>query len=710
MTQATRALADTPATSLRLVPELRAVHLARFAEQSHSELLYLRENFDLGSSPLPVGIRRVSLVRALVTLVTSRARTLELPEPLWMRFLLANVLLGLTWKTAGRLLRRPRSLVTYAMENNRLSALVAGRRHCSAWLARLVGHAVGAYSSLVIDRIAFASPSSEATYRSLPGFRPREAKTFLELPAAPRTTETTREARSPEVVFSGVLEARKGIDLLLQAWPRVEEVVPGARLTIAGPGPFADAVSTWVEERPQSRRFLGHLQRPALLESVASASVVVAPSQPEGRWREQIGLPVKEALAAGATVVTTDQTGLAPWLRAHGHRVVPVDIERAEFVERLTEQIIGALRAPATPCDIAADLPDIDGRLEADRWLHESESLSRRTVLINPLGGALGHYTDSLASTLEAAGADVDVRAFDEPSRCDGSKLRWLVRYVGVLLSVRRSLRGSVPTTAIVTWPVLGFLDLVILRVILGRKAESRLMLHDPVPLVHAVGYSRVSQLLGRLFSRRHRIVVHSTAARDALRSTGYQRPAEIVPLPVTPRPSTTTPEGSTPVVRVVGQYKGDRDLDVLREIGRSLESKAVLEIHGRRWPAVEGWSVTDEFVPEAELENLMATSDVVLIPYRRFFQSDIAVRCIEIGTPFIGPAESSLSELLPPASELLVTTEGLSTADRASEWITAIESAFARGPVDFQEQVSHVAAENAACWSDWLTGLEVAA
>lgn len=81
------------------------------------------------------------------------------------------------------------------------------------------------------------------------------------------------------------------------------------------------------------------------------------------------------------------------------------------------------------------------------------------------------------------------------------------------------------------------------------------------------------------------------------------------------------------------------------------------------------GWEVDDRFVPEAELDDLIRSASVVLIPYRRFFQSGVAVRCLETGTPFVGPSDSSLSDLLSERLDLLAESS-------SADWIRAIRAA----------------------------------
>lgn len=299
-------------------------------------------------------------------------------------------------------------------------------------------------------------------------------------------------------------------------------------------------------------------------------------------------------------------------------------------------------------------------------------STSPHVTIVNPLAGALRHYAGALRSNLIDSGHDVSMIDVDEPSRSDGSRLGWVRRYVTVLFRLRR----ATPTDSVIlAWPVLGFWDLVVARIILGRRTDTRLIMHDPVPLVRAVGYSAGARVLGRLFSTRDAVIVHSTTAQKALTDAGYRRRAPLVAHPLRATRHACDIADSSPrsrrVIRVLGQYKADRDLQLLADLASALGEQYRLEIHGRGWPSVAGWTVTDGFVDEDRLDHLLATAAAVLIPYRRFYQSGIAIRSFELGTPFVGPECDALAQLYGADSPLLVRSPSDSAA-----WVDAIELA----------------------------------
>ncbi|KQQ00911.1 MULTISPECIES: hypothetical protein [unclassified Rathayibacter] len=288
-------------------------------------------------------------------------------------------------------------------------------------------------------------------------------------------------------------------------------------------------------------------------------------------------------------------------------------------------------------------------------------------LLVNPLSGALEHYEQELADVLVAAGEHVIRRAVPEPSISGHNRPAWLRAYIRVLLAAAGEARRIPGSRVVVVWPVLGYLDLLLLRT--SGRVRSSLVLHDPLPLVRAVGYSRRSRWLAARFGKRTELITHSERAAAAVRADMEGHPTVLLPHPILePDAATRSQHTGRPVVRVLGQYKRDRDLLALEQIALDLAGSADLQIRGRRWPAVAGWSVDARFVPEAELEDLLRTSSAIVIPYRNFFQSGIAVRALEAGTPVVGPRDSSLVEMLGRTSPFLV--------DPGERWSPAVRAA----------------------------------
>ncbi|MEO5313660.1 hypothetical protein PV772_05965 [Pseudarthrobacter sp. CC12] len=308
-----------------------------------------------------------------------------------------------------------------------------------------------------------------------------------------------------------------------------------------------------------------------------------------------------------------------------------------------------------------------------------------RVIVVNPLGVALGHYTAALCAHLRDSGAETEVISVAEPSQSGNGRLQWLISYTQALVSAGRLARQSaVPSKVLVTWPVLGFVDLFTVKLTCG--SSGMIVYHDPRPLVRSLGSSSLLAGLAAHLRRRPGTLVHSSEAAEAMRGLRLGDGVVLLPHPMLPVhdamqgfPSVKGDSGP-PIIRVLGQYKPDRDVALLEELATRLTSKYTLEIVGRGWPAVSGWTVVARFVPEDELDQLISTSDAIIIPYRRFYQSGIAIRALEQAVPIVGRAGTSLRELYGAQSKLLVMESGEHRRTSIDGWISAIDHAVAHG------------------------------
>ena len=110
------------------------------------------------------------------------------------------------------------------------------------------------------------------------------------------------------IAFLGTIEPRKNVGNLLRAYARVRAERPDApTLVVAGArGWDADALAELDRVGPEDGVLeVGYLPRELLAALLGGARVVAYPSIAEG-----FGLPVLEAMASGACVLTTDRTAL----------------------------------------------------------------------------------------------------------------------------------------------------------------------------------------------------------------------------------------------------------------------------------------------------------------------------------------------------------------------------------------------------------------
>lgn len=135
-------------------------------------------------------------------------------------------------------------------------------------------------------------------------------------------------ARHPNrIVFLGRDDPRKGLDVLLTAWPEIRAAVPAAELIVMG------------VDRPVSIpgvQFWGRVDEKRKHHALASASVHVAPNL----GGESFGIVVAEGMAAGCAVVASDIPAFEAVLRGAGV-LVP-----AGRTDDLARAVVDLLRAP----------------------------------------------------------------------------------------------------------------------------------------------------------------------------------------------------------------------------------------------------------------------------------------------------------------------------------------------------------------------------
>lgn len=285
-----------------------------------------------------------------------------------------------------------------------------------------------------------------------------------------------------------------------------------------------------------------------------------------------------------------------------------------------------------------------------------------KVTLTNPLGAGLAHYTESLEHVLRTCGILTFGVEVIEPSSAGYGRVRWLFDY---LVSVRRGAGRDRPDALIAVWPALGYWDLPLLAMIAGGRPVY-LVMHDPKPLRYARGYGVAAKALARKVGK-GAIVAHSPdAVRAIADDAGMPRVFQALHPMLAPRQA-PAPAGMRRNIRVLGQYKADRDLVGLQRLAQSAPVDWRLEIIGRGWPPVDGWHISSEFVAEAHFDELVRTSHAVLIPYSRFFQSGVAIRALEWGVPVVGPHDSSLRIALGDDCRWLV---------REGDWGSAVAAA----------------------------------
>jgi phosphatidylinositol alpha-mannosyltransferase len=144
--------------------------------------------------------------------------------------------------------------------------------------------------------------------------------------------------REHRIVFAGRQEPRKGLHVLLRAWPEIHRRT-GLRLTVAGADPLAVRLLLSRHGVPgEGIDVVGFLGQEELTETLLSAKAMVAPSL----GQESFGMVITRAFACALPVVASDIPGYREVLDPSTSISVPPN-DRKALVEAV--------------CDLVADEP-----------------------------------------------------------------------------------------------------------------------------------------------------------------------------------------------------------------------------------------------------------------------------------------------------------------------------------------------------------------
>lgn len=168
-----------------------------------------------------------------------------------------------------------------------------------------LGEAYGAHIPATTTRLIPNDVDVRALRAGAPGSR-RAARAHLDVPPD-----------MPVAVCCARLVPQKGQDLLLAAWARAWEAVPGAWLVLVGDGPDR-AVLEKAAECAGGVHFAGAQPRSEAMAWMKAATVVVCPSRYEG-----MSLVPLEAATLGTSVVATRVEGMDDDLTGPARILVP---------------------------------------------------------------------------------------------------------------------------------------------------------------------------------------------------------------------------------------------------------------------------------------------------------------------------------------------------------------------------------------------------
>ena len=240
--------------------------------------------------------------------------------------------------------------------------------------ARLYGSRLRRFGAPVVDLLAKVGVRRADGVRTLSDFttdlvREEGVEPVAEFPAfvdfglyreLPRAPLPARAA----LLFVGVLEEYKGIDVLAEAWRQAAPRVPDAELKLVGRGGKLEVVEELLVDLPHQTRWYPALDQGELLRELDRSTALVLPSRSEGLPRI-----VLESFCRGRPVVAARAGGVVDLVR-DGANGVLVEVEDAAA---LADAIVDVLLEPDWADQLAAG-----AARSASDWLATPEEFAER--------------------------------------------------------------------------------------------------------------------------------------------------------------------------------------------------------------------------------------------------------------------------------------------------------------------------------------------
>ena len=244
-----------------------------------------------------------------------------------------------------------------------------------AWM-KLATPVWGFLAERLDHRIAVSPDAATTVARYLPG----DYEVIPNGVALPEQADPG--SRENRVIFVGRHEPRKGLQVLLRAWPEIRRQT-GARLRVLGADPLqVRLLLTRLRIPDDGIDALGFVSEQERTNELMKAKAFVAPSL----GGESFGMVLTEAFACATPVVASDIPGYRDVMTAETGVLVPPDQPRA-----LAEAIVGLLADEPRRLELAAGARR---RARAYSW----DDIGRRLLSIYEL------VTGESSATLAAAG------------------------------------------------------------------------------------------------------------------------------------------------------------------------------------------------------------------------------------------------------------------------------------------------------------------
>jgi phosphatidylinositol alpha-mannosyltransferase len=175
-------------------------------------------------------------------------------------------------------------------------------------------------------------------------------------------------------------EPRKGLQVLVDAYPEIRRQHPNVRLLIAGPGEPADTLKKLSRTDRASVTVLGMVAPQDKASVLASGTVYVAPNT----GGESFGIVLLEAMASGTPVVASD---LAAFERVLNNGKAGITFENENSAD-LAKVVSGLLSDPIRCAELTAQgklrAAEFDWSVVAERIIDVYESIRVPGVKVEP--------------------------------------------------------------------------------------------------------------------------------------------------------------------------------------------------------------------------------------------------------------------------------------------------------------------------------------
>src|SRR5262249_50343009 len=176
------------------------------------------------------------------------------------------------------------------------------------------------------------------------------------------------------ILYSGTLEPRKNLPLLIRAFEKVSAAAPGLQLVLAGKkGWLIDDLYKCLRESNASRdvMFTGYLTDRELCALYSTCKLFVYPSVYEG-----FGFPPLEAMACGAPVIATRIPSISEVVGSSARLVSP------DSVDELTVAMLELLQNRSQRVDLIAR-----GQSHAAKFSWSSTADRTRAIYLEAIEG-----------------------------------------------------------------------------------------------------------------------------------------------------------------------------------------------------------------------------------------------------------------------------------------------------------------------------------